>query len=232
MWLGTSFFSLLPPPSLRAQPDRELFSEAQVVPLFRSPRTGLTKEIITQNVCPFPSFVIFLTVIPRAHQNTLSLSSSQVDGLHDKASPYSLEETKRRILHLHGSLHVRPAISLATLSLRSLIDLFLSSPARSLQKRTRRSQRRLSGGLIRGTSSTAFLDLLSRRKRAHASPFSLSSSQLNPSWKQFAEEAFSSGTQPRTNPDGDVDLQGVSYDSFKVPTCEECDAIVSSSFFR
>lgn len=49
-----------------------------------------------------------LSDVSRAHTRRVHvpLSLSQVDGLHDKASPYSLEETKRRILHLHGSLHV------------------------------------------------------------------------------------------------------------------------------
>lgn len=51
---------------------------------------------------------------------------------------------------------------------------------------------------------------------------------MNPSWKAFAEEAFATGTQPRTNPDGDVDLQGKSYDGFRVPKCKTCEGVVSS----
>lgn len=30
--------------------------------------------------------------------------------------------------------------------------------------------------------------------------------------------------QPRTNPDGDVDLRGANYNSFNVPSCRICEA--------
>ncbi|KAH9951208.1 DHS-like NAD/FAD-binding domain-containing protein [Amylocystis lapponica] len=47
-------------------------------------------------------------------------------------------------------------------------------------------------------------------------------SRANPQWKAFADELEESGRQPRTNPDGDVVLEGVRYDDFVVPDCPSC----------
>ncbi|THV02489.1 DHS-like NAD/FAD-binding domain-containing protein [Dendrothele bispora CBS 962.96] len=49
-------------------------------------------------------------------------------------------------------------------------------------------------------------------------------STANPQWKEFAEEIERTGTQPRTNPDGDVAIEhlGVSYNTFVVPDCPSC----------
>jgi NAD-dependent deacetylase sirtuin 4 len=47
-------------------------------------------------------------------------------------------------------------------------------------------------------------------------------SQANPRWRDFAAELEASGHQPRTNPDGDVELDGVSYNDFVVPDCPVC----------
>ncbi|TFL05219.1 DHS-like NAD/FAD-binding domain-containing protein [Pterulicium gracile] len=44
----------------------------------------------------------------------------------------------------------------------------------------------------------------------------------NPYWKQFVDDMDERGEKPRTNPDGDVALEGVSYDEYKVPSCPEC----------
>ncbi|KAL4261976.1 sirtuin family protein [Pleurotus pulmonarius] len=44
----------------------------------------------------------------------------------------------------------------------------------------------------------------------------------NPKWKEFMAESERTGIQPRTNPDGDVALEGVSYDDFVVPDCPTC----------
>lgn len=44
----------------------------------------------------------------------------------------------------------------------------------------------------------------------------------NPKWKEFMAESERTGIQPRTNPDGDVVLEGVSYDDFVVPDCPTC----------
>ncbi|KIR51944.1 hypothetical protein I315_05582 [Cryptococcus gattii Ru294] len=49
-------------------------------------------------------------------------------------------------------------------------------------------------------------------------------SRLNPIWGEAAKEAERTGTQPRTNPDGDVDLRGANYNSFNVPSCRICEA--------
>ncbi|GBE89592.1 DHS-like NAD/FAD-binding domain-containing protein [Sparassis latifolia] len=47
-------------------------------------------------------------------------------------------------------------------------------------------------------------------------------SVANPQWKAFADELEETGSQPRTNPDGDVVLEGVSYEDFEVPDCPAC----------
>ncbi|CDZ98290.1 Sirtuin 4 and related class II sirtuins (SIR2 family) [Phaffia rhodozyma] len=103
------------------------------------------------------------------------LITQNVDGLHNKASPYSKQETDQRILALHGTLHL----------------------VHCKQKHT--------------VSREDFQATLER---------------LNPTWKMFAEEAAKTGTSPRTNPDGDVDLRGVPYESFNVPSCQDCGDIV------
>ncbi|KAH9832604.1 DHS-like NAD/FAD-binding domain-containing protein [Rhodofomes roseus] len=47
-------------------------------------------------------------------------------------------------------------------------------------------------------------------------------SAANPQWEAFADELEATGRQPRTNPDGDVVLEGVNYDEFVVPDCPAC----------
>lgn len=44
----------------------------------------------------------------------------------------------------------------------------------------------------------------------------------NPGWKAFVDELEASGQQLRTNPDGDIELEGRSYDDFIVPACPTC----------
>ncbi|KAH7915278.1 DHS-like NAD/FAD-binding domain-containing protein [Hygrophoropsis aurantiaca] len=47
-------------------------------------------------------------------------------------------------------------------------------------------------------------------------------SDCNPQWKKYADGLGVAGKKPRTNPDGDVELEGVSYDDFEVPDCPQC----------
>jgi len=44
----------------------------------------------------------------------------------------------------------------------------------------------------------------------------------NSQWKAFTDELGRTGKKPRTNPDGDVALEGVSYNEFVVPECPSC----------
>ncbi|KAI6130142.1 DHS-like NAD/FAD-binding domain-containing protein [Pisolithus croceorrhizus] len=44
----------------------------------------------------------------------------------------------------------------------------------------------------------------------------------NPYWKDYVVGLEATGQKPRTNPDGDVELEGVSYDDFVVPECPQC----------
>jgi len=48
-------------------------------------------------------------------------------------------------------------------------------------------------------------------------------SRLNPEWYEYLNDNVKNGTEPKTNPDGDVDLQGRSYESFNVMPCPKCD---------
>ncbi|THG95089.1 hypothetical protein EW026_g6498 [Hermanssonia centrifuga] len=47
-------------------------------------------------------------------------------------------------------------------------------------------------------------------------------SAANPEWKTYVDELEATGQRPRTNPDGDVELEGIAYDSFRVPECATC----------
>jgi len=47
-------------------------------------------------------------------------------------------------------------------------------------------------------------------------------SAANPDWAEFASGMERTGQKPRTNPDGDVVLEGVDYGKFVVPDCPEC----------
>ncbi|PLW42182.1 hypothetical protein PCASD_05630 [Puccinia coronata f. sp. avenae] len=47
-------------------------------------------------------------------------------------------------------------------------------------------------------------------------------SDLNPSWKHYADDLQSIGQEVKTNPDGDADVREKSFDSFVVPNCEKC----------
>ncbi|UZJ53908.1 hypothetical protein CBS101457_003228 [Exobasidium rhododendri] len=44
----------------------------------------------------------------------------------------------------------------------------------------------------------------------------------NPRWKEFAQEMKEKGTEPKTNPDGDVDLGNADYASFNYGACPNC----------
>lgn len=46
--------------------------------------------------------------------------------------------------------------------------------------------------------------------------------ELNPSWKDYADTLQSIGQEVKTNPDGDADVKDRSFDSFVVPNCEKC----------
>ncbi|TFK39838.1 DHS-like NAD/FAD-binding domain-containing protein [Crucibulum laeve] len=49
-------------------------------------------------------------------------------------------------------------------------------------------------------------------------------SLANPKWYEYAQELERTGTQPRTNPDGDVAIEhlGISYSDFQLPDCPSC----------
>ncbi|THH15221.1 hypothetical protein EW146_g5221 [Bondarzewia mesenterica] len=47
-------------------------------------------------------------------------------------------------------------------------------------------------------------------------------SAANPQWAAWMDDIKKKGQKPKTNPDGDVVLEGVSYDDFVVPDCPSC----------
>ncbi|TFY69331.1 hypothetical protein EVG20_g3189 [Dentipellis fragilis] len=47
-------------------------------------------------------------------------------------------------------------------------------------------------------------------------------SAANPQWKEYMDDLERNGNKPQTNPDGDVALEGVSYDDYVVPKCPSC----------
>lgn len=58
-------------------------------------------------------------------------------------------------------------------------------------------------------------------------------SASNPKWKAFVDNLEKTGQKPRTNPDGDVELEGVSYADFVVPGCPQCTLEgQQSSFYK
>jgi len=62
-------------------------------------------------------------------------------------------------------------------------------------------------------------------RRNHVESRSLFQTQLsaaNPRWKHLADDLERNGTQLRTNPDGDIEMPGVSFKNFVVPSCELC----------
>jgi NAD-dependent SIR2 family protein deacetylase len=62
-------------------------------------------------------------------------------------------------------------------------------------------------------------------KRGHVVPrdtFQDWLSASNPQWKAFVDNLEKTGGKLRTNPDGDVELEGVSYADFVVPECPQC----------
>lgn len=52
--------------------------------------------------------------------------------------------------------------------------------------------------------------------------------RLNPAWAELQQEMARTGKSPKTNPDGDVDLNShnVDYSTFKYPACPNCGGVL------
>ncbi|CAE6534613.1 unnamed protein product [Rhizoctonia solani] len=61
-----------------------------------------------------------------------------------------------------------------------------------------------------------------RNHRVNREEFQERLSRLNPAWKNYMDEMRRIGSEPRTNPDGDVDLGGKDFSDFVLPVCEAC----------
>ncbi|PVF93922.1 DHS-like NAD/FAD-binding domain-containing protein [Serendipita vermifera] len=81
-----------------------------------------------------------------------------------------------------------------------------------------------------GLAKEALLELhgtlfIVRCRRGHEigrDEFQVLLSEANPDWKSFVENLELKGEKLRTNPDGDIALEGRSYDDFVVPACPTC----------
>lgn len=47
-------------------------------------------------------------------------------------------------------------------------------------------------------------------------------STANPTWADYVKNLEMTGQKLRTNPDGDVAIEGANYDEFVVPDCPDC----------
>lgn len=150
--------------------------------------------------------------------------TQNVDNLHHAATP-SPSLAAQSILELHGSLQNIVCVSSPKEgSLRErphdpiiharLSASHLAGPrkrASPVPHNTPTGEAYPNGCGFRG-SRTAFQDLLE---------------QTNPMWDEFAKEMRAKKTEPKTNPDGDVDLgNNVDYSTFKYPPCPNCGGVL------
>ncbi|CAE6517544.1 unnamed protein product [Rhizoctonia solani] len=61
-----------------------------------------------------------------------------------------------------------------------------------------------------------------RNHKVNREEFQEQLSRLNPAWKNFMDEMARTGNEPRTNPDGDVDIGGKDFSNFVLPVCKAC----------
>lgn len=148
--------------------------------------------------------------------------TQNVDNLHHAATP-SQSIAASSILELHGSLqrvvcvqspkgHVHGASPQDPQLAHRLSSTHLTGP-RSANPRpynTPTGEAYPKGCGFRGSRSR-FQDVLE---------------ETNPRWHHFAQDMRAKGTEPKTNPDGDVDLGDADYSSFRYPPCPCCGGVL------
>ncbi|KIM44686.1 hypothetical protein M413DRAFT_25129 [Hebeloma cylindrosporum] len=120
--------------------------------------------------------------------------------------------------------------SLAALQHTSHISHIITQNVDGLHHKALRNSASLSGAAARLQDN--ILELHGTLHRVHCSSghkvdrdtFQDWLSAANPEWRQYAEDLERTGTQPRTNPDGDVAIEhlGISYSNFVIPECPQC----------
>ncbi|THH09963.1 hypothetical protein EW145_g1662 [Phellinidium pouzarii] len=122
------------------------------------------------------------------------LITQNVDGLHNKAisSVWTPSEMSARILELHGTLHVRSFSSITNLMYVDYISVVIKKVSCK------------HGHVV---DRNLFQEWLAK---------------ANPYWSDFVDNLERTGQKLRTNPDGDVVIEGASYDDFVVPDCPSC----------
>ncbi|CEH16294.1 Sirtuin 4 and related class II sirtuins (SIR2 family) [Ceraceosorus bombacis] len=150
--------------------------------------------------------------------------TQNVDSLHHMATP-SPSLAASSILELHGTLQHVLCVSSPTPgnapsrpkdpTLHShLTQSHLSGPRLRAEPRpfnTPTGQAYPKGCGFRGSRS-AYQSILAER---------------NPMWDEMAKEMHQRGTQPKTNPDGDVELaRNTDYSSFHYPACPSCGGVL------
>ncbi|CAO1622535.1 unnamed protein product [Parajaminaea phylloscopi] len=148
--------------------------------------------------------------------------TQNVDNLHHAATP-SPSLAADTILELHGSLqrvvcvtagrgHVHGSAARDPDMVRRLSVSHMQGPRSAAPRpyNTPTGEAYPRGCGFRGSRS-AFQELLE---------------ETNPRWHNLAREMRAKGTEPKTNPDGDVELGDVDYSSFQYPPCPDCGGIL------
>lgn len=148
--------------------------------------------------------------------------TQNVDNLHHAATP-SQSIAADSILELHGSLqrivcvsaplgHVHGSALRDPDLVRRLSMSHLSEPPKASPRsyNTPTGETYPRGCGFRGSRS-ALQDVLEER---------------NPRWHNFSVEMRAKGTEPKLNPDGDVDLGNADYSSFHYPACPDCGGVL------
>lgn len=150
--------------------------------------------------------------------------TQNVDGLHHAATP-SPSLAADSILELHGTLHNVVCVSGHPTGsspsaqpqdpnyLARMSKSHLAGPRRATPRpyNTPTGEAYPHGCGFQG-SRVAFQQILE---------------ETNPQWDEFARNMREKGTEPQTNPDGDVQLgNNVDYSTFKYPPCPNCGGVL------
>ena len=149
--------------------------------------------------------------------------TQNVDNLHHAATP-SPSLAASTILELHGSLQ---SVVCVTSSTQSAADASRSRPVDRAQYDLL-TLSHLSGGPRRQATPLAHNTPTGEAYprgcgfRGSRAMYQEELGRRNPKWKDFAREMVEKGTEPKTNPDGDVDLGDADYASFNYVPCPNC----------